>query len=123
MDINFNEFVDLYKEQIEKYPPPMMETVQELFIFLDASDSFQEFIDGVKQTADINPLSAMEKLNALERLLADPPKEEGALAHMVAWRANWVLDDPSDEGAMKWLREVAEAIREVLGDRAPPRVE
>jgi hypothetical protein len=123
MDINFNDFVDLYKEQIEKYPPPMMETVRKLFITLNASDSIQDAMDHIRRISDVNPLSAMEKLNALERLLADPPKEEGALAHMVAWEANWVLDDPSDEGAMKWLREVAEAIREVLGDRAPPRVE
>lgn len=45
-----------------------------------------------------------------------------ASAHLVAWEVNWVLDDPSDEGAKNWLQEIAEMIRQSLGDEAPARI-
>ena len=41
---------------------------------------------------------------------------------MVTWDANKGLENPTDEGAKVWLREVAEMVREVLGDKQPPRL-
>lgn len=70
-------------------------------------------------TVNIRPLLA--GLTGIEALLSNPPTEKGVLSHLVAYDANWVLDDPSDEGAKVWLREIAELIREVLGDKQPPR--
>jgi hypothetical protein len=64
----------------------------------------------------------LEDLAGIEALLASSSNEPGVLADLVAWDANWVLDDPSDEGAKRFLREVAEMIREVLADKAPPRL-
>jgi len=45
-----------------------------------------------------------------------PPPESGA------GDANWVLDDPSDAGALAFLREVAQMLREVIA-AAPPTAE
>jgi hypothetical protein len=49
-------------------------------------------------------------------VLADPPKEPGALARMVAWEGNWVLDDPSDAGAARFLGDLAQTLRDVLNE-------
>jgi hypothetical protein len=52
-------------------------------------------------------------LRALDELLASP-QPPGVLSELVAWEANWVLDDPSDEGAAAFLREIADMLREVI---------
>ena len=62
-------------------------------------------------------------LASVEGLLADPPAEKGILYDLVMWDANTSLDhNPTDEGAAIWLEEVAEMVREVLGDKLPPRL-
>nr|BFE76343.1 hypothetical protein GCM10020092_096440 [Actinoplanes digitatis] len=40
----------------------------------------------------------------------------GTLARLVGWEANWVLDDPSDAGAARFLTDLAEMLREVIGE-------
>jgi hypothetical protein len=52
-------------------------------------------------------------LRALDELLASPQPPD-VLSELVAWEANWVLDDPSDEGAAAFLRESADMLREVI---------
>ena len=51
---------------------------------------------------------------AFEAVLADPPTVPGALARMVAWESNWVLDDPSDAGAARFLGDLTQMLRDVL---------
>lgn len=72
------------------------------------------------QSASFGPRRLLEALAGIEALLAHSP-DDGTLSQLVAWDANWVLDDPSDQGAKVWLSQLVELIREVLGDRAPPR--
>jgi hypothetical protein len=42
------------------------------------------------------------------------PLPEGTVSRLVAVNANWVLDDPSDQGARAWLEELAKMLREEL---------
>jgi hypothetical protein len=93
-----------------------------LRVFSDA-DSMEEIKKEIDWLSQYSLKSLVEDLESLESLLDKLPKEEGDLAEIVAWEANWVLDDPTDEGAKKWLRDLAEIIRDALGDKAPPRVE
>ena len=58
----------------------------------------------------------------LEELAAEPPAEPGALSRLAAWDGNWVLDDPSYAGALVFLREVAQMLREVV-EAAPATAE
>lgn len=69
----------------------------------------------------INPSTVIRGLHGIEDLLADPPKEEGTLNYLVACEASWVLDEPNDQNSAIWLRELAEFIRDVMGDKQPPR--
>ena len=60
-------------------------------------------------------------LRAMEEFLAEshPP---GLLSQIVAWDANWVLDDESDdEAAAAFLRGLADMLREVIEEFRPPR--
>jgi hypothetical protein len=52
-------------------------------------------------------------LRAIEAVVADPPRD-GTISYMVAVDANHQLDDPSDEGALEYLREITKLLREVL---------
>jgi hypothetical protein len=70
--------------------------------------------------AGINKRPLIRYVIAIEGLLADPPAP-GTLARLVAWDGNRVLDDLSDEGAAKWLRDMVEFIRGLLGASEPPR--
>lgn len=103
-------------------PPPPLEAMRDLVGFFADADSVEEVKRDLRRRAANNPRGLIQGLNGIEAVLANPPAEEGVLSDIVAWEANWVLDDPSDEGAKQWLREVAEWVREALGDKAPPRL-
>jgi len=104
-------------------PDPPLEAAKKFFNTFFSDESWEEAREGIASLAAFNPRSILAGLAGVEGLLADPPAEPGVLSDLVAWEANWVLDDPSDEGAKVWLREVAEMVREVLGDKQPPRQE
>lgn len=109
-----------------KIKSPITSAMDEIIHFLRSfsdSDGIEEVKREIKWLSENSTQSLIKNLNSLENLLNNPPKEKGDLAEIVAWEANWVLVDPSDEGAKKWLREVAELIRDALGDKAPPRPE
>src|SRR5512138_3453926 len=89
--------------------------------FSDA-DGFDEARRSLEVLAQTNIRSHQQDLWALEQVIAHPPVEPGALARLVAWDANWVLDDESDAGALQFLREVAQMLREVI-EAAPPSAE
>ncbi|MFI5896565.1 hypothetical protein ACIA5D_41340 [Actinoplanes sp. NPDC051513] len=99
---------------------PPLETVRG-FLATEIGDAadFEEARDSLAQLAQVNIRSHQRELWALERVIADPPAEPGALARLVAWDANWVLDDTSDAAALQFLREVAQMLREVI-EAAPP---
>jgi hypothetical protein len=52
-------------------------------------------------------------LEGLEHVLTTP-QPEGTLSDLVAVDANEALDDPSDEGARRWLEDLAVMLREEL---------
>jgi hypothetical protein len=99
-------------EELERQPP--LEKVRD---FLGNHVNDMESVDEVR--ADLRLVAASGTwglkldMRALDAVLAEsqPP---GVLSEMVAWDANWVLDDPSDQGAAEYLRQIAEMLREVL---------
>ena len=108
-------------EQLAAEPP--FETVR-LFLSVQFGDaeSFEEVRSRLALVARTNIRFHQRELSALERLIADPPATPGVLARLVAWDANWVLDDESDVGALQFLREIAQMLREVI-EAAPPSAE
>jgi hypothetical protein len=56
---------------------------------------------------------ARHALEGLEYVLT-MPVPEGPLASLVAWDANRSLDDPSDEGARRWLEDLAVMLKDEL---------
>jgi hypothetical protein len=89
-----------------------------------ADDSWEEAKEAIAALAAINSRFILAGLAGIEGLLADPPDKQGVLYNLVMWDANTGLDhNPTDEGAKAWLKEVAEMVREVLGDKQPPRPE
>ena len=84
-------------------------------------DSFDEVRSEMEQM--INTRTILSGLTGLERLLAHPPSEKGILSQLVVIDANWPLNDPSDEGAMEWMRQMVALIRDALGDKQPPLFE
>lgn len=93
------------------------EFLQSYVLDNDWEDIRREIEDMMK----FNPWTVISGLHGIEDLLTDPPKEEGTLNYLVACEASWVLDEPNDENSARWLHELAEFIREVMGDKQPPR--
>jgi hypothetical protein len=103
----------------EAPPPPLEATRAFLRSYVADADSLKEIHGDIARMAAVNPRSVVRGVEGIEALLADPPAS-GTLARLVAWDGNHVLDDPSDESAGAWLREIAAYIRSVLGDRQSP---
>ncbi len=80
--------------------------------FADA-DSLDEVEEDFRSTAAITLTGIKRDLAALEAVLADPGLHD-QLGRMVAWDANWVLEDPSDDGARRFLEMVADMLRTIL---------
>jgi hypothetical protein len=101
----------------EQNAKPAIEVVRDFLGFKVAdAESLDEIRDGLRQTARVSTRKLRRELAAFEAVLADPPKEPGALARMVAWEGNWVLDDPSDAGAARFLGDLAQTLRDVLNE-------
>lgn len=80
------------------------------------AESLGEIRRDLQQLAQITTRAIHRDLAALEAVLAEPPAAPGTLARLVGWDANWVLEDPSDAGAARFLRELAEMLREVIAE-------
>ena len=121
--MDFSRMPEHFRRRLEELvAEPPFETVR-LFLGTEFADSsFAEARRRFEQKAQYNVRSSQRDLWALEQVIADPPAEPGALSRLVAWDANWVLDDESDEGALQFLREAAQMLREVI-DSAPPSAE
>ncbi|GIM96883.1 hypothetical protein [Paractinoplanes toevensis] len=107
----------------ERLERPPLETVRSfLGAYFNDADSFEEVRAHLRRLAQSNIRSHQEDLYALDAVIADPPTGSNVLNHLVAWDANWVLDDPSDASSLEFLREVAQMLREVIAE-APPSAE
>ena len=92
-------------------------TVKFLRSFFYGAAELDEAHQRITELAFQSPQTFLRYLLGIEKLLTDPPKDS-TLAKIVAWDANWVLEDPSDEGAERWLQEQAQMLRDVLGEVA-----
>lgn len=101
----------------EQNATPAIDLVRDFLGFkvADAED-LDEIRSDLRQTARVSTRKLQRELAAFEAVLADPPAVPGALARMVAWEGNWVLDDPSDTGAATFLGELAQMMRDVLDE-------
>ena len=85
------------------------------FKVADAED-LDEIRADLSQTAQVSTRKLRRELAAFEAVLADPPTAPGALARMVAWEGNWVLEDSSDAAAAAFLGQLAQILRDVLDE-------
>lgn len=104
-------------------PAPPLEAATKFLRIFFADNSWEEAKEDIFSQSAENPRSVLAGLAGVEGLLAYPPAEPGVLLDLVLWDANTGLDDPSDAGAKAWLGEVAQMVREVLGNKQPPRPE
>lgn len=103
-------------------PDPPLEATRNFVHHFFSDDSWEEAREDIARRSVEYPRTVLAGLAGIEGLLANPPAEQAVLYNLVMWDANKGLDDdPTDEGAAAWLREVAEMVREVLGDKQPPR--
>lgn len=95
-------------------PPPLEATRAFLQSYCNDAESLDEVRDEVARTAAYNPDRVRAALDAIEAVIADPPRD-GTLSYMVAVDANRQLPDPSDAGALAYLYRIACVLRDVLG--------
>jgi hypothetical protein len=101
-------------EELERQPP--LEKVRAfLGAYVNDMDSMDEVRANIWLTASSRTRWLKLDMQALDAVLAEP-QPPGVLAELVAWVANWRLDDPSDEGARAFLRQIADVLREVLAE-------
>jgi len=120
---------------VSRLPEPMRRRLEELAAkppleivrsylgsyYSDAAD-IDEVRSILQQLAQTNIRSHQERLHALEAVIADPPSEPGTLSRLIAWDANWVLNDESDAAALQFLRDAAQVLRDVI-EAAPATAE
>jgi hypothetical protein len=94
-------------------PPPLEKTRNFLRSYCADADGFDEIRDEAARAAAYNPRPLQDALQAIESVLADPPTN-GSIGHMVAVDGNRQLADPSDQGALAYLSQLADLLREVL---------
>lgn len=94
------------------------ETVREFIqgFFSDAFD-VDEVRRELQSIAESNTRAHRRYLTALDAVLADPPADD-TLVRIIQFDAGWELDDPSNAGAIAFLREQADMLRAVI-ERAP----
>ena len=108
--------------ELERQPP--LETVRD-FVGGHVSDaeSLDEVRADLRRLAAFNTRGLKRSVRAFDAILAES-QPAGLLSKLVAWDANWVLDDDtSDDAAAAFLRELADILREVLAEaerRASP---
>jgi hypothetical protein len=110
-----SELADRLRNHVAKQDAKPAMEILETFLATEFGDaeSFDEVRTGLEQLAQVSLQSHRRVLRALDVVISDPPMD-GTLAHLVGWEGNWVLDDPSDAGALRFLREVADMLREII---------
>ena len=94
--------------------PPLEATRKFLQSYCSDEDSLATIVWQVGEMIAVNPRTVLAGLAGIEGLLADQPGEPGTFAYLVAYDANWVLDDTGDESAKAWLAELATLVRAEL---------
>lgn len=108
--------------ELARQPP--LETVRDFLRgHVCDAESFDEIRADLRRLAAFNTRGLDRYLRAFDAILAEP-QMPGLLCRLVAWEANWVLDDAtSDEAAAAFLQHLADMLREVLAEaerRASP---
>lgn len=86
-----------------------------------AAQDLDEVLRDLRNVASFSTLGLQRDLEALE-IITTASLPDGVLAQLVGWDGNWVLEDPSDEGAKAFLHEVASMLRHVTAQApAAPR--
>ena len=97
---------------------PPLETVREFLLgHIADAESLDEVRARLRRIAQHNTRMHRRVLEALEAVIGEswPPN---TMARLVGWDGNWVLDDPSDAGAVDFLRSLAGMLREVIDEAA-----
>ena len=97
---------------------PLHQVRELLSEFADA-ESFEEVEARFRQLATVTTLGIVTDLRALETVLSGPI-EPGLPTRLVAWDANWVLDEANDENSLEFLRKAADMLRAVLASVENP---
>lgn len=77
------------------------------------TDGLEQVRSELANVARRNPHQLEQSLAALQVVLQEN-YPDGTLARLVAWDANWPLEDPSDNGAKAFLTQVAGIVRDVI---------
>lgn len=86
-----------------------------------AATDLDEVLRDLHAVASVSTLGLRRDLRAMVAVTT-ATLPDGALAKLVAWDGNRVLDDPTDAGARAFLEGVAETIRDVVARaEAEPR--
>jgi hypothetical protein len=107
----------LRRRMMEHENEDALDTVRSLLSHFSDADSFEEAEAELRSIAEYSTRGIARYLRGLEELL-NRKLEPGVPAYLVGWVGNWVLDDPSDAGALEFLRQVADMLRSVLADAA-----
>jgi hypothetical protein len=94
--------------------PPLDATAKFLRIYCADAADMEEIRQHLTRMAAINQRTILQGISGIEALIDSPPSENGTLADLVSWEANWVLEQPDDEGAKDWLRTILQLAQDVL---------
>jgi hypothetical protein len=94
-------------------PPPLEATRAFLRSYCNDADSVDDVRDEAARAAAYNPRPVQAALRAIDAVIANPPRD-GTLSYIIAVDANRQLADPSDAGALDYLRRIAGVLRDVL---------
>lgn len=99
--------------------PPLKAVRSFLMGFVYDADSLEEVRHHVRRMISINPRTVRAGLVGIEDLLREN-LPAGTLSMLIAYDANWQIDDPSDTGAARWLADLAQMLREELNEMSRP---
>jgi hypothetical protein len=106
---------------LKESPPTlqeMRETVEGMVWGFYHFNTDEEFYADIKKDIANYSYTKILKLYSLERLLADPTQAD-FLFDVVLWRAGRPVESKGE--ALQWLQDFADRLREMLGDKAPPK--
>jgi hypothetical protein len=114
--MNFSELPEpLRSRAAELMARPSLEQARALIHgHVEDAGDFDEIRQSVRAVAGRTNTLLRQELTALESVLAEP-QPSGTLLRLAAWDANWNMDDdPTDQGAARFLHEVARTVREAI---------
>jgi hypothetical protein len=111
---------DRLRAALEAPPlPPLDATRQFLGSYVADAGGMDEVEASIAKMVGINTRTLLRGLAGIEGLLAEFPKRFDSVRNLIACEIGWVLDDETDEGARKWLMELASILRRHLSRDTP----